>query len=684
MAWEDPVQYCRDWSKDIPIVIPETSEVEYCKAALSHLGALLYDNPTLQHISKRDKFYLVRRCLKQIHKEVSERGFIDFTKRMNDLGHSFLRSFSENDTTPSFESQELVSSPIYSAINYLYDHQAAIFDSDDYSLIRWIFTWHVFLAKLPITRSDLYDSAETAWISRQREVVQRDFYPLTTLSQLRSIVSWLIEIDDAEIPGKHGPGTTSIGAKTVLEKNEGYKPTIQTRHLTPYDPVQAVSTLLSSPRFAKLMLVAKDCKSLRPITAESPEMQYAQQSLKIRWYDTNDTSRELPIRHFVRYNNQQRSRERALSGSKVSKSGVRPATIDLSSASDYLSIEVVSELFSGNLLSQVMAGRSWASETSQGTVEHGMYAGMGSAITFPVQTTVFTAVAILATLRSIHRCSDDHSFNFEESKFDYLCGDGFKPYYRQYSKAIQTYGDDIIVPEVAAAETINILQSLGLRVNEDKSFTGPIPIRESCGVFACNGHDITPLRYRTPVIQNGGKIDFAAYEGQRQLINRSFTFGYGTLYRSLINQLKTSKLFLSKQVREGYNRRLRRKLTSAIPVADLLLWESYRGEDDYVGIISTRDSKPDTSVFTYEKRQGKLILTSKATESTTDLSSEYYHLFRSYTQVTMTDTHSENHAKIRRGIRFKIGVAVINPVVRKDNRIVRAWGLAPKLDRRSN
>lgn len=680
MSWEDPVQYCIDWFKDIPIDTPDKKESEYCKTALAHLGALLYDNPALQRLSKRDKFYHVRKSLGSIYNEILERGFIGFTKRMNDLGHSFLRSFSENETTPSFESQELVSSPIYSAINYLYDHQVQLLTGDK-SLIRWILTWHLFLAKLPITRSDLYDTAETAWIERQREVAERDFYPIGLMTQLRSIVSWLIEIDDVEMPGKHGPGTTSIGAKDIVAKNHGYMPTIQTRHLTSYDPERVANTLLSSPRDSKLMLVPKDCKSLRPITAEAPEMQYAQQSLKLNWYETNDGTKDLPIRHFVRYKDQRRSQVRALLGSKVSKSDSRPATIDLSSASDYLSVEVVCELFSGHLLSKVLAGRSWASQTSTGKVELGMYAGMGSAITFPVQTTVFTAVAILATLRSLHRCSDDHSFNFEESKFEYLCGDGFKPYYRKYARAIQVYGDDIIVPEVAVADTLDILRALGLHVNESKSFSGPTPIRESCGIFACNGHDITPLRYRTPVIQNGGRIDFAAYEGQRLLINRSFQYGYGTLYRSLIFQLKTAKPYMSSKDIRRYNRRAGRDLEAPISVADLILWESYRGEDDYIGFISIEDSKPDTSVLTYEKKKGKFFLTSKPVDPYSDQLSDYYHLSQTYRKMVVSDSQSENHGKLDRGIRFKVGVAVINPVVRADGRIVRAWGLAPKLDR---
>jgi len=63
-------------------------------------------------------------------------------------------------------------------------------------------------------------------------------------------------------------------------------------------------------------------------------------------------------------------------------------------------------------------------------------------------------------------------------------------------ESILVYGDDVIVPTAYAGSAIDLLESFGLKVNRDKSCTQGF-FRESCGVDAFKGVDVTPVRLRT-------------------------------------------------------------------------------------------------------------------------------------------------------------------------------------------
>jgi hypothetical protein len=60
------------------------------------------------------------------------------------------------------------------------------------------------------------------------------------------------------------------------------------------------------------------------------------------------------------------------------------------------------------------------------------------------------------------------------------------------------YGDDIIVPSPLADELYGLLGYLGFEVNAEKSFSDPdLRFRESCGLDAYNGTDVTPVYVRS-------------------------------------------------------------------------------------------------------------------------------------------------------------------------------------------
>jgi hypothetical protein len=61
---------------------------------------------------------------------------------------------------------------------------------------------------------------------------------------------------------------------------------------------------------------------------------------------------------------------------------------------------------------------------------------------------------------------------------------------------ILVYGDDVIVPTAFAADAITVLEMFGLLVNKSKSCTKGF-FRESCGVDAYKGINVTPVKLKT-------------------------------------------------------------------------------------------------------------------------------------------------------------------------------------------
>lgn len=112
---------------------------------------------------------------------------------------------------------------------------------------------------------------------------------------------------------------------------------------------------------------------------------------------------------------------------------------------------------------------------------------MGNACTFPVETLLFLSVTIAAVLT--HRGMRATKKNVEA-----LMGQ------------VAIFGDDIVVPVDSRELLVEALEVLDFKVNDAKSFwTGKF--RESCGVDAFDGVDVTPAYWRT---FNNGKPESVA------------------------------------------------------------------------------------------------------------------------------------------------------------------------------
>jgi hypothetical protein len=278
-------------------------------------------------------------------------------------------------------------------------------------------------------------------------------------------------LDLTDITPKHGPGAVA-GRQQLWNKYKWTNVSGRLRHTFPLmeyfcaSPRHAVDSyrLLSSIKYedlpARVLLVPKDSRGPRLISCEPVEFQWVQQGVMraiVQHVERIDLTR-----FNVFFTNQRTNQLGALHGSSTGKL----ATLDLKEASDRVSVELVRLLFPKHVTDVLLAARSLSTTMPNGEVIRlEKFAPMGSGLCFPILALTIWAILTAAT-------SDAY-----------------------VQTHIAVYGDDVIVPTAFAADAIEQLQSFGLLCNPDKCCIKGF-FRESCGVDAFKGHDVTPLRYR--------------------------------------------------------------------------------------------------------------------------------------------------------------------------------------------
>lgn len=144
-------------------------------------------------------------------------------------------------------------------------------------------------------------------------------------------------------------------------------------------------------------------------------------------------------------------------------------TIDLSSASDLISIDLIKLLWPSSWFHLFMTLRSSECKVKGDWVQLNMMSTMGNGFTFPMMTLTLLAL-IYGYQRSIGL--------LQNRSIDY--------------KVTGVYGDDIIISSYHYNPFVELLQKCGLRVNLSKSFARG-PFRESCGGDYYIGRDVTPV-----------------------------------------------------------------------------------------------------------------------------------------------------------------------------------------------
>jgi hypothetical protein len=297
----------------------------------------------------------------------------------------------------------------------------------------------------------------------------------------RSILPNIDTFDERELPCKHGPGAVFESISTNQKWQSLLEHSLVLDELG-FDCVayelHGLADSSNSSEYgvsgdtSKLISVLKSSTSRRTITIEPVVRQFVQQGLNTVLRD--NISRCSVLRNCLDLTDQTHNQKLALIGSLT---GVW-ATMDLKSASDLLSVKIVEEVFRfrPRFLSWLIRSRSPRFKDGNYHSELRKYAGMGNATTFPVQSVVFASLAIAAIIDG-------------SSKF---------PSYKEIervSRRVRVYGDDIIVPTEHVHQVADWISLVGLKVNEKKTFSKG-NFRESCGVDAYRGYEVTPLYVR--------------------------------------------------------------------------------------------------------------------------------------------------------------------------------------------
>lgn len=283
------------------------------------------------------------------------------------------------------------------------------------------------------------------------------------------------QFDPFSIRPKHGPGAVS-------DRFSGY---VKYDHRLWSDRLEAVfpydyhaNGSLRVPSYVKyeeqpsqMHAVPKTQSGPRLIAAEPTAHQWIQQGIR-RWLE--DQCGCTSLSRCIDFRSQEKSREMAL---RASYDGLS-ATVDLSSASDRLSVRLVEFLLQSNpaLLDALHASRTRALRSLNGELLLlKKFATQGSAVIFPLQSICYCILALwsVALARGLREYDD------------------ILPLF----PLVRVFGDDIVIPTDAYPVLNRLFESVLLKVNEGKSHaTGSF--RESCGMDAFAGVDVTPAYLR--------------------------------------------------------------------------------------------------------------------------------------------------------------------------------------------
>lgn len=201
-----------------------------------------------------------------------------------------------------------------------------------------------------------------------------------------------------------------------------------------------------------LQFVPKNAKTDRSIVVE-PVLNgfvqlgigdYISQRLRLRGVDLRDQTA-----------NQRLARQGSIDGAL--------ATLDLSSASDTIAIELVAHLLPIDWFLLLSRARTGTISYKGETIKLQKFSSMGNGFTFPLESLIFWALSS-------------------------SCIEG--------DEVVSVYGDDIIVPTHRAPLVVAALAASGFSVNPEKSFTSG-PFRESCGADYHSGINIRPFYQKT-------------------------------------------------------------------------------------------------------------------------------------------------------------------------------------------
>jgi hypothetical protein len=213
----------------------------------------------------------------------------------------------------------------------------------------------------------------------------------------------------------------------------------------------------------KITFVPKDARTERPIAVGASLNMYLQLGVKT-WLQ------KRLLRVGLDLSDQETNQRLAYEGSRYSfikgiKNPNQFATIDLASASDTISYELVKLLLPPDWFALLCDLRHESGAIGSESFKYEKFSAMGNGFTFPLESLIFWAVAKAAILQDGYPCLQSD---------------------------IAVYGDDIIIREKCVGSALRALTWSGFTVNHEKSFFSG-PFKESCGADYFLGTDVRPF-----------------------------------------------------------------------------------------------------------------------------------------------------------------------------------------------
>jgi hypothetical protein len=436
----------------------------------------------------------------------------------------------------------------------------AFYHSGSPRILQFLLSFLKFGKKMQYLDESLHQVAFRDWLGVEDRL--RNLSLPHYVSDIKTLMRQLLPgIRTSAFYPKFGPGAVANrGVRGSIAKANylRYSPLIDHAFFSPYFkgaasvpsrdrviPNMALWDVASSHEdtVAEFRFVPKDVSKSRSICMEPNTNMYFQQ-LVHDWM--KDAINGGPLGKYIHLDDQTFNREAANHGSLYGSVD----TIDLSSASDSVSIELIKAVFPPDFLYYMLATRTKRVRLpNKEIMDVVKFAPMGSAVCFPTQCILFCTIVLYAMmLYDTHTevggalpegVLSESSVRSFLTKRVFPRFDWFTPF-RSIFECPQVFGDDIVCDSRVTDLVTHILSDLGFVVNESKSYRGSQAIRESCGEWYYFGDRITPYTYRVEL--SGKVLTPTAYCSLIAAVNNAGDFGYTSLRRTLLRYALYSPL----------------------------------------------------------------------------------------------------------------------------------------------
>jgi hypothetical protein len=480
----------------------------------------------------------VSRDVREVRRRCASEGASFLTKTLPALGKAFDNALSKSDTRmnyPGFKAREGYSEFLSDLFVLVFDRTGRSLSDACPSAVMYIrqilYLWYKYeLPYTPEQEASILDAFCETDAQLPSSVID-----CPVIQGARNVIARVVSGFSREaVSPRHGPGAVATKEEAwekwrfkrlyrpieqVFPFAEWYVPSVSYLSRSK-DPLRHLS--VHGHGTARAVFVPKDSRGPRLISCEPLEYQWIQQGVAAELIFCINSHEYTSGR--VNFTHQDVNRRFARYGSM----GAGWVTLDMAEASDRVSTLLVERLFANtHVLEYLLCCRTQCTVLPDGRrVQLNKFAPMGSALCFPVESLVFFALAVSVLVNHL-----GHGLSEALSR-------------------VKVYGDDLILHREDYAAVMQYFPYVGLKFNDKKCCTGG-SFRESCGLDAFKGEDVTPVKIRTRLgdrrdsnslvswVEYSNALDFRGYYRVARTIERHL-WELGHLDRGFIPTLEHS------------------------------------------------------------------------------------------------------------------------------------------------